>query len=66
MSSNKFSYYFPGALPVKHGVFDDGNSWNMSFGFNCVGNESELLDCVSTSTTCSHHSAAVVCQGKMA
>ena len=47
MSSNKFSYYFPGALPVKHGVFDDGNSWNMSFGFNCVGNESELLDCVN-------------------
>ena len=51
---------------MKHGVFDDGNSWNMSFGFNCVGNESELLDCVNVSTTCSHHSAAVVCQGKMA
>ena len=46
------------------GAFGDDTGSSVLFSVQCTGNETEIMDCrPSMSGTCSHHSAAVVCQG---
>ena len=46
------------------GAFGDDTGSSVLFSVQCTGNETEVMDCSpSMSGTCSHHSAAVVCQG---
>ena len=48
------------------GVFGDGKGPSVVFSVECSGTETEIMDCILSingSGPCSHHSAAVVCQG---
>ena len=48
------------------GVFGDDTESSVLFSVQCTGNESEIMDCAHStngSKICSHHSAAVICQG---
>ena len=58
--------YFIGAFPVATGIFGDSTGSSVLFSVQCTGNETEIMDCalsMNGSETCSHHSAAVICQG---
>ena len=59
-------YYSIGAFPVTTGIFGDDTGSSVLFSVQCTGNETEIMDCAHSmngSETCSHHSAAVICQG---
>ena len=48
------------------GVFGDDTESSVLFSVQCAGNETEIMDCAHStngSNICSHHSAAVICQG---
>ena len=48
------------------GVFGDDTESSVLFSVQCTGNETEIMDCAHStngSKICSHHSAAVICQG---
>ena len=48
------------------GVFGDDTESSVLFSVQCTGNETEIMDCAHStngSNICSHHSAAVICQG---
>ena len=58
--------YFIGAFPVATGIFGDGTGSSVVFSVQCSGTEREIMHCAHStneSETCSHHSAAVICQG---
>lgn len=59
-------FKFIGALPVVTGAYGDDTVSSILSTVKCSGNETKIVDCfISTnaSEACSHHSAAVVCQG---
>ena len=48
------------------GIFGDDTESSVLFSVQCTGNETEIMDCAHStngSNICSHHSAAVICQG---
>ena len=48
------------------GVFGDDTESSVLFSVQCTGNETEIMDCAHSTNgleTCSHHSAAIICQG---
>ena len=48
------------------GVFGDDTGSSVVSSIECSGNETEIMDCtlsINGSGPCSHHSAAVICQG---
>ena len=55
-----------GAFPVVTGAFGDDTGSSVLFSVQCTGNETEIVNCAHSTNgpeICSHHSAAVVCQG---
>ena len=60
------STFLKGAFAVATGVFGDDTESSVLFSVQCTGNETEIMDCAHStngSKSCSHHSAAVICQG---
>ncbi len=56
-----------GALAISADIFSEGVSPRLLTAMNCIGNESNILDCdksVFNGVNCP--TAAVICQGKMA
>ena len=50
---------------MSSGVFGDDTASAVLYSVDCLGNETDILNCsLSHSGACSEHSAAVICQGR--
>ena len=51
---------------MSSGAFGDDLQSTVLYDVNCAGNETGILSCsVSFSGTCTEHSAATICHGKL-